>query len=206
MTHSISTALWKNDEMLYKDIFQWLTVTHFPSWMHPFQYACPYANLLILRSKENKQEERLAFSDIKSLVEGQFALTIIQTSQPLRRQSMFNVALYNTVPLQQWQIFGEHLMNNPKLRLPFLFAGSWQGYQQLKCSPLLHAVHYSAIIQHISFVLPLNHGLQSHFIFIGNVTERCVNSTWSKLWTKHIHNVKRFICHLCHPYGNLEYI
>jgi hypothetical protein len=153
MTHSISTALWKNDEMLYKDIFQWLTVTHFPSWSHPFQYVCPYANFLILHSKENVQEQRLAFSDIKSLVEGQFALTIIHTSQPLRRQSMFNAALYNTVSFQHWQNFGEHLMNNPKLRLPFSFTGSWQDLQQLKFSPLLHAVYYSALIQHISFAL-----------------------------------------------------
>ena len=50
------------------------------------------------------QEKSLAFSDIKSLVEGQFTLTIIHASKPLRRQSMFNAVLYNTVSLRHWQI------------------------------------------------------------------------------------------------------
>jgi hypothetical protein len=61
---------------------------------------CPYDNFLFLHSKENVQEKSLAFSDIKSKVEGQFALTITHAIKPLRRQSVFNVALYNTVLLQ----------------------------------------------------------------------------------------------------------
>lgn len=88
----------------FTDIFQWLTVTHYPSWPHPFPYTCPYANFSFLRSKANVQEKTSAFSDIKSLVEGQFALTIIHASKPLHRQSVFNVALYNTVSLRHWQI------------------------------------------------------------------------------------------------------
>jgi len=104
MTQSISTAFCQNYEMLYKDILEWLTVTHYPSWPHPFPYTCPYANFSFLRSKANVREKRLAFSDIKSLVEGKFALTIIPTGKPSRRQSVFNVALYNNVSLRCWRI------------------------------------------------------------------------------------------------------
>ena len=116
------------------------------------------------------QEERLAFSDIKSLVEGQFALTITHAIKPLRRQSVFNVVLYNTVLFQCWQILVTNIRwTSLNSRLPFLFAGSWQGLQELKCSPLLHAVYYSALIQHTSILYFVDHASRYKFLLITNL-------------------------------------
>jgi hypothetical protein len=66
----------------------------------------------------------LALSDIKSLVEGKFALTIIPTGKPLRRQSMFNVALYDSFASMLTNSGDRHQMNIPKLKTTIFIC--WQ--------------------------------------------------------------------------------
>jgi hypothetical protein len=64
----------------------------------------------------------------------------------------------------------QHQMNIPKLRLPFLFAGSWQSLQELKCSPLLHGMYYSALIQHTSILHFVDRASRYKFLLITNLT------------------------------------
>ena len=138
MTQSISTVFCQNDEMLYKDlqnIFQWLTVTHLPPGPQPLSYTCPHANSLFLRSKANVQAKRLVLSDIQSLVEGQFALTIIHTSKPSCRQSVFNVALYNTVSLRRWHILVANFRwTSPNSHYHFYSLAVGRTFNVLPCS------------------------------------------------------------------------